>query len=429
MNDDEAYTKYMQEVKDYLHKVGTIPGEGRRVAGNDPLADRFSQLAEDQRQARAMGVPYQADPRLAQVPTFNTHLPTNQESAYTQWKAQYAPRDSGQDYDLRGAFKAGLKPDTTGHWPDTFKKPGHPTFSDESKYARFGNPGHWQGDTYTPGTPQSTTGQSPQYGFSPQQPNAQHMRDGSQEAQEALRKMNEAWANIVKRRGEQGALVKEYPNGLGYHMGQATKKMPKEVADIVEKSNTSYPTFAPKDPQFINKALTSMGFTVIEGSRKGEVYVAYGGHQLPRVANTMAHEGYHQGALANGAPYEHKPSWGSRGPAGLEDRMLKLQPREESAPYWGAHATSSVNELLANLKGYEGGLPKGTALGDTPVGQALFSPSRGWGDSPAQERKDYYYNNISYPHGGLWEGQQDKNIPSQATQYKENVINYLMKGW
>ena len=169
VNYDQANTKYMQEVKDYLAKVAN----GRRVAGNDPLADRFSQQAEDQRQARALGVPYRADPRLAQVPTFDTHLPTNQESAYTRWKAQYAPGDSGQDYDLRGAFKAGLKPDTaTGHWPDTFKKPGHPTFSDESKYARFGNPGHWQGDTYTPGTPQPTTGQSPQYGFaqSVQQP-------------------------------------------------------------------------------------------------------------------------------------------------------------------------------------------------------------------------------------------------------------------
>ena len=168
MNYDQVTAEYMQEVKDYLRQVGTIPGEGRRVAGNDPLADRFSQQAEDQRQARALGVPYQTDPRLAQQPTYDTYLNPTKEAQFQAWKAQYAPRDSGQDYDLRGAFKAGLKPDAaTGHWPDTFKKPGHPTFSDESKYARFGNPGHWQGDTYTPGTPQPTTGQSPQYGFTP----------------------------------------------------------------------------------------------------------------------------------------------------------------------------------------------------------------------------------------------------------------------
>jgi hypothetical protein len=54
------------------------------------------------------------------------------------WKSQYAPKDSGYDYDLRGAFKAGLTPDPkTGHWPDTFKKPNHPTFSNESIYAKI----------------------------------------------------------------------------------------------------------------------------------------------------------------------------------------------------------------------------------------------------------------------------------------------------
>ena len=164
MEYSQEYQAYMREIERYLEQVK----QGRRVAGYDPMGKRFSSGMEDQRQAKALGVPYQEDPRLKQVPTFDTHLPTREEAKYQGWKQRYAPQDSGLDYDLRGAFKAGLQPDaTTGHWPDTFKKPNHPTFSDQSKYAPFGNPGSWQGGggTFTPGAPQPTTGQSPQYGF------------------------------------------------------------------------------------------------------------------------------------------------------------------------------------------------------------------------------------------------------------------------
>jgi hypothetical protein len=82
---------------------------------------------------------------------FTTQLNPDEESQFKLWKEQYAPHDSGADYDLRGAFRAGLTPDPeTGHWADTFKKPNHPTFSDQSKYAQFGKPGHWEGDVYVP---------------------------------------------------------------------------------------------------------------------------------------------------------------------------------------------------------------------------------------------------------------------------------------
>lgn len=86
---------------------------------------------------------------------FNTKLTPVEEKQFQQWKSKYAPRDSGFDYDMRGAFKAGLTPDPqTGHWPDTFKKPNHPTFSDESQYASYGSPGKWTGpnhDIFQPG--------------------------------------------------------------------------------------------------------------------------------------------------------------------------------------------------------------------------------------------------------------------------------------
>lgn len=83
---------------------------------------------------------------------FETVLPPEQEAAFEEWKARNAPDDSGYDYDLRGAFAAGAEPAENGHWPDTFKKPWHPTFSDESQYAVDAPDlaGHWIGETYVP---------------------------------------------------------------------------------------------------------------------------------------------------------------------------------------------------------------------------------------------------------------------------------------
>lgn len=88
-----------------------------------------------------------------QQSNFETKLSKEEESKYQDWKSTYAPNDSGFDYDLRGAFKAGLEPDpTTGHWPDTYKKPNHETFSDQSIYAKDAPhlAGTWDGDKYIP---------------------------------------------------------------------------------------------------------------------------------------------------------------------------------------------------------------------------------------------------------------------------------------
>ena len=69
---------------------------------------------------------------LPLVNKYETTIPVDQEPAFQTWKALNAKDDSGADYDLHGAFKAGVKPDPeTGHWPDTFKKPNHPTFSNQ----------------------------------------------------------------------------------------------------------------------------------------------------------------------------------------------------------------------------------------------------------------------------------------------------------
>lgn len=98
--------------------------------------------------------------------TYNTTLSPDEETKFTEWKQQNAPNDTGQDYDLRGAFRAGLSPAANGHWADTFKKPNHPTFSNQSQYAvgsDAARAGHWDGDKFIPPTANqgTTEGKSP----------------------------------------------------------------------------------------------------------------------------------------------------------------------------------------------------------------------------------------------------------------------------
>jgi hypothetical protein len=89
-------------------------------------------------------------------PDFNTQLSPEEEEKFLQWKAINAPHDSGEDYDLRGAYRAGLTKDIkSGHWPDTYKKPNHPTFSNQSIYSKYApeKAGSWKGEQYIPPKP------------------------------------------------------------------------------------------------------------------------------------------------------------------------------------------------------------------------------------------------------------------------------------
>lgn len=84
---------------------------------------------------------------------FDTHLSPREERDFQDWKSKNAPNDSGEDYDLRGAYKSGLKKDDeSGHWSDKYKKPNHPTFSDQSQYAKDApdKAGHWEGKKFVP---------------------------------------------------------------------------------------------------------------------------------------------------------------------------------------------------------------------------------------------------------------------------------------
>ena len=83
---------------------------------------------------------------------FNTVLTTDQEKIYQQWVNSLPINLRGDyDYDLRGAWLNGDKPDQYHHMPDTWKKPWHPTFSNESVYSTPGaEGGRWDGEEFHP---------------------------------------------------------------------------------------------------------------------------------------------------------------------------------------------------------------------------------------------------------------------------------------
>jgi len=86
---------------------------------------------------------------------YTTQLTEGGEKAFQRWREKHSPWDTGHDYDLRGAYADGIDRDARGHLPDTYKKPNHETFSDESTYAKYapGEAGSWDGETYKPKGP------------------------------------------------------------------------------------------------------------------------------------------------------------------------------------------------------------------------------------------------------------------------------------
>jgi len=76
---------------------------------------------------------------------YNTVLSPLEEMEFLDWAKNQQRNVKGDlyDYDMRGAYKAGATAEGNGHFPDTYKKPNHPTFSDESIY--HGKDGYYGG--------------------------------------------------------------------------------------------------------------------------------------------------------------------------------------------------------------------------------------------------------------------------------------------
>lgn len=94
---------------------------------------------------------------------FVTELNDRREKKFQYWYANAAsilgldpnPDAYSHAYDYRGYWLNNRGADVSSpdfHFPDTWKQPHHPTFSDESIYAKgHEGVGHWEGDTFVPG--------------------------------------------------------------------------------------------------------------------------------------------------------------------------------------------------------------------------------------------------------------------------------------
>lgn len=84
---------------------------------------------------------------------YNTPLTASEIPGFQNWIAAQSREQGGrnvmadlEDYDLQGYYKAHPSETTGGHLTDEFKKPNHPTFSNESVYAKLPGmqPGRWE---------------------------------------------------------------------------------------------------------------------------------------------------------------------------------------------------------------------------------------------------------------------------------------------
>ena len=84
---------------------------------------------------------------------FNTRLSPEEETKFREWAVQNKrdPDAETIDYDLRGMWKSGEGFSANGHGTDRFKKPNHPTFSEESMYHGTPTPsgGNYVGGRWT----------------------------------------------------------------------------------------------------------------------------------------------------------------------------------------------------------------------------------------------------------------------------------------
>lgn len=155
--------------------------------------------------------------------TYDTSLTREQEAKYQAWRSTLPkPLQYEGDYDLRGYWldpntvKDGIK--NGQHFTDTYKKPNHPTFSVESKYAVGDNiwkAGSWDGDKFTPPNPE-----------------VKSFMDRNPSLFSHVKSFEKMWEKPYEDVGG-------YAIGYGAHTDKSGKPVTKDTASIDEATATS----------------------------------------------------------------------------------------------------------------------------------------------------------------------------------------------
>ncbi len=109
------------------------------------------------RQLDADGIPWGPSLLMADK-QYDTKLSDKDEEAFQSWAQANGRTQDTADYDMRGWWKENKDkpaPAAGQHFTDKYKKPNHPTFSDESVYSKGATTGgKWGGTddapTFTP---------------------------------------------------------------------------------------------------------------------------------------------------------------------------------------------------------------------------------------------------------------------------------------
>ena len=190
----------------------------------------------------------------------------------------------------------------------------------------------------------------------------------------------------------------------------------RRLQEAINKSNASNMAFRPTVDappiRYLNDNLNVGGVTRGRGPLKGLAFVS-GPEDTPEnirdKINSAAHEAYHSRVVTSPEYSRYYPLNKQQEAADqrIAKLMTKYQPPEETGEYWGVLSRNpNRNERIASIQGYEGALPKGTSLLNTPFGKEMD-----------QEMKNRYFSQSSHPYGGVWEGQVNpEDVKPQATE-------------
>jgi len=128
--------------EDATHGLDAPPDLKDRLPPESPVRLNKPTLRQGIAPAESVPVsgPEVAQPPIAPAGKYDTKLSPEDEEKFQKWAGNDKIRRDTSDYDMRGFWKAAGKQADDGHYPDKFKKPSHPTFSDESVY--HGKDGH-----------------------------------------------------------------------------------------------------------------------------------------------------------------------------------------------------------------------------------------------------------------------------------------------